>query len=162
MHALVERGIFTSKCKNLGSSENASSIQMVLYMVGWLTFLYKPIYTSHPQQPFRVDQESVTLFQYPSQSFEENKTGSIDSLIHRFGDILPQKPLSQQSQPVDDVIRVPLLNAAHLWKIKEIRIRWTMTIGTHLALDKSTKTLSIFCMPSVLLFQKANPGPLTR
>lgn len=163
MHCLAEKNIFPPQCKDIGDPGNTVWIQMVFVMVSWLTLIYKTDYRTQPQEHLRVDQESEAVFQSPSHLSADIKKISIELMLHRFGEILPQKALSRSPQQGQEIIKVSMLNASHLWKVKKIRVKWTITIGTHLVLDKTSKTLCVFCLPSVFQLQNGNPdSPLTR
>lgn len=163
MHCLAEKNIFPPECKDIGVSDNAVWIQIVFSMVSWLTLIYKTDHRSQPQEHLSVDQESETVFQSPSHLCADIKNISIELMLHRFGEILPQKALSRSPQAGQEIVKVSMLNASHLWRVKKIRVKWTRTIGTHLVLNKTSKTLCVFCLPSVLKLQNGNPdSPLTR
>lgn len=160
---LADKNIFPPECKDIRASDNTVWIQMVFAMVSWLTLTYKTDHRSQLQEYLSVDQESRAVFQSPSQLSADIKMEPVDVMIHRFGEILPQKAVSRSLQPGQEIIKVSQLNASHLWKVKNIRVKWAMTIGTHLVLDKTSKTLCVFCLPSVLKLQSGNPdSPLTR
>lgn len=161
----IMRGLADKKAfpQDVRVSEDGVWIQMVFAMVSWLTLIYKPDHSNHLQDYLTVVQESSAVFQAPSQLSANLRKLSIDVMVNRFGTVLPQKPEPRSLQPGQDIIKLSELNASHLWKVKKIRVKWTMTIGTHLTLDKTSKTLCVFCLPSVFRLQHGNPdSPVSR
>jgi hypothetical protein len=171
VHRLVDDGVFSKH--STADAYYSTAFQAVFVFTGWLTTLYSPVLNG-PSNILHIEQESSSIFESPRQTIGASETVSLDLFLHGFGSVLPRKvhsnftgpgspPVLASQPPPDDVLRVALFNAAHLKRIKKARIEWTLSIGTHLDFDKSTKCLRIFCMPSILLLQiQSTNSPLSQ
>lgn len=167
-YELCERGVFSKSCLSI---QYWTAVDAVFILTGWLTALYNAKDNS-PPDVLGIEQESTSTFQCPQQTIESAHSLSLCILLHGFGSVLPLKvepafgssglnPIPFPQPPgADDVLRVALLNAAHLKMIKKVRIEWTLSLGTHLDFDKTTRCLKGFCVPSILLLQNQSATSL--
>lgn len=168
VYELCGGGVFSKSCLSI---QYWTAVNTVFIMAGWLTALYSGKVDS-PPNVLGIEQESTSTFQCPQQTMERAQSLSLCILLHGFGSVLPvnvqpafgssgSNPIPFPQPPAaDDVLRVALLNAAHLKMIKKVRIEWTLSLGTHLDFDKTTRCLKVFCMPSILLLQNQSANSL--
>jgi hypothetical protein len=131
--------------------------QLILRVFGWLTMLFEPPldYQESERNSFSPTKDSSKVPQpglrkantwtpHPITLTFYDERPIVDALYHMLKENPFPQPLTAPSNP----LKGSNLSYYTLSKLAGLRIQWTESLGRHLELNKSSRTLKLFRFPS--------------
>lgn len=144
--------------------------QLILRLVGWLTMLFEPPldYEESGRKSFSPTKDSPKVPQprlrkantwtpHPIEVDAYDEKPIIDTLHH----MLKGSPFPQPEVASSEPLQSSNLSYYTLSKLAGVRVQWTESLGRHLELNKSNRTLKLFRFPSFCMLMCLGPSDRT-
>ncbi|CAI6092686.1 unnamed protein product [Clonostachys chloroleuca] len=145
---------------------------LIFSILGWQSMLYQPDLTIGPSTQLAIYHDDtlpdsrLVFFTYKMSTNLCDRP--LFALLKGFGNLLPAgyQPPQETSVLSKKAVAswIPLypsdVNAYLLTTLLGVRFRWVDSIALHLDFDKSSRTLSLFCFPSICASQLRDGGSI--